>query len=439
MADEWDTSAFIYDPRMDQNGIRRVYFWVFLILSLLLFSTAIAWAARADLDEVTRGQGRVIPSGKIQVVQSLEGGIIEEIPVSVGQLVSKGDILLKIDDTGFAADLGELEARKYGLDGKIARLNAEITGRGSISFAEDIMANAPGIVSSEQALFRSRRTMLENSLRVLRSRKEQRRQERSELEGKVNRLKNELDIARQNLDMNLGVQDIIPRSEILNLRKEVSTLEGEISTTRSGILRADAAINEADQLIASERSNFREQAQSELTDARSELNILDAGTQAADDRVDRAELRAPVDGIINEIHVNTVGGVVQPGKDLIEIVPASDNLLIEARIRPKDIAFLTPNQQARVSITAYDFSIYGSLDGVVERIGADSLTDEQSGETYFPIDIRTEIAKFEKDGKTLPVVPGMVASVDIITGRKTVLQYLLKPVNKAKYEGLRER
>jgi len=198
-------------------------------------------------------------------------------------------------------------------------------------------------------------------------------------------------------------------------------------------------VREAEGLLSTERSTFRQEAQAELTEARADLNVLLAGSKAAGDRVERAGVRSPVDGVINEIHVNTLGGVIQPGKDLVEIVPFGENLLVEARIRPQDIAFLSTSQKARVKITAYDYSIYGGLNGFVERIGADSITDEVTGETYFPIDVRADAANFKKDNQNLPVTPGMVASVDIITGQKSVLQYLLKPVNKARYEGLRER
>jgi len=280
---------------------------------------------------------------------------------------------------------------------------------------------------------------MSDDLRVLSSRKEQRQQEVMELQSQHNRLVEELQLAREDLSMNETVSDIIPKSDLLKLRKEVSRLTGEIESIKSGKLGAEAAVREAESLLNSQRSSFRQDVQSELTTAESELSVLTASTRAADDRVTRAELRSPVDGIVNALHVNTLGGVVQPGSNLIEIIPFGDNLLVEARIRPQDIAFITPQQNAKVKITAYDYSIYGGIEGSVERIGADSLTDEMTGETYFPIDIRTHSTLFEKTGEPLPVTPGMVASVDIITGRKTVLQYLLKPINKARSEGLRER
>lgn len=435
----WEHQDFNDDLLLDRDAKRSRWSWIFLVFALALFVTCIVWAKYAELEEVTRGEGRIIPSGKIQIVQSLEGGIVESIDVVVGQRVAKGDILLTIDDTTSSASLGELEARKNALNGKIARLEAEMAGRGSVNYSDELKAAAPDVIATENRLFATRRSNVANNNRVLRSRKEQREQEKQELESNLVNLQNQLQIARDDLALNEKIADIVSQSKLLNLRKEVSRLSGEAETTRSSIMRAEAAVREASGLLSTERSNFRQEAQAELTDARADLSVLLAGSKAAGDRVERADVRSPVDGVINEIHVNTLGGVIQPGRDLVEIVPFGENLLVEARIRPQDIAFLSTAQEARVKITAYDYSIYGGLNGTVERIGADSVTDEVTGETYFPIDIRADASDFKKDNENLPVTPGMVASVDIITGHKSVLQYLLKPVNKARYEGLRER
>ena len=435
----WINEDFNDDLLLDRDARRSKWSWVFLLFALALFVCGIVWAKYAELEEVTRGEGRIIPSGKIQIVQSLEGGIVESIHVAVGERVSEGQLLIKIDDTSVAASLGELDARKNALNGKIARLEAEMAGRSRVEYSDELKTEAPGVIASENRLFSLRRSNYANNVNVLRSRKDQREQEISELRTNINNLENQLQIARDDLALNEKIADIVPQSELLKLRREVSRLSGEIDVARSGIIRAQSAVREAEGLINSERSTFRQEAQAELTEARADLNVLLAGSKAAGDRVERAGVRSPVDGIINEIHVNTLGGVIQPGKDLVEIVPFGENLLVEARIRPQDIAFLSTSQKARVKITAYDYSIYGGLNGYVERIGADSITDEVTGETYFPIDVRADAASFKKDNENLPVTPGMVASVDIITGQKSVLQYLMKPVNKARYEGLRER
>jgi adhesin transport system membrane fusion protein len=435
----WTNSDFDDDLLLDRDARRSRWSWIFLVFALGLFISAITWAKYAELEEVTRGEGRIIPSGKIQIVQSLEGGIVESIDVVVGQSVKEGQLLLKIDDTTFSASLGELDARKNALNGKIARLEAEIANRGSVIYSDELMADAPNVIASENRLFSVRKSNYANNVRVLRSRKEQRQQETAELRSNAANLENQLASARDELALSEKIADLVPKNELLQLRREVTRLSGELDTTRSSIARAQAAVRESDGLLSAERSTFRQEAQAELTEARADLSVLLAGSKAAGDRVERADVRSPVDGIINEIHVNTLGGVIQPGKDLVEIVPFGENLLVEARIRPQDIAFLSTSQKARVKITAYDYSIYGGLNGYVERIGADSVTDEVTGETYFPIDVRADAASFKKDNENLPVTPGMVASVDIITGQKSVLQYLLKPVNKARYEGLRER
>ena len=435
----WTKEDFQSDVLYSERPNIGIVSWIFLVALLLFFIAAIIWAKNSELEEVTRGEGRIVPSGKTQVVQSLEGGIVESILVSVGDRVEQGQLLLKIDDTSFSASAGEIDARRAALQGKIARLEAEYAGRSNVKFDPELIDNAPDIVASETRLFNSRRSSLANDLSVLRARQEQREQELQELISSERRLQDELRLAREEQAMNQRVSDLVPEAEMLRLRKEVSRIEGELNVIKSSFVRAQAAVREATSMISKERSVFRATAQAELTEAKAEISVLFAGSKAADDRVDRAGLKSPVDGIINAIHVNTLGGVVKPGSDLIEIVPLGETLQIEAKIRPQDIAFISPQQIARVKITAYDYSIYGGLEGYVERIGADSLTDEVTGETYFPIDILADATNFKKDNKALPITPGMVASVDIITGRKTILQYILKPVNKARYEGLRER
>jgi len=428
-------SREIYAVRPPKNRLSTI----FILASIALLATFLIWARGAEIEEVTRGEGKIVPSARIQIVQSLEGGILGAIHVSEGQEVKAGQLLLNIDDTMFSASLEEVDAQRQALLGKIARLETELSGAGQIKYPEGFDENSPTIMASENKLFQARRTSLNNEVRVLRSRREQRNQEYKELVSTNRRLSDELDLARQELSLKEQVADLVPEAELLAMRRDVSRINGEINVNKNSQSRARAAINEADSLIVQARSNYREESQAALTDAEAQLSVIMASSKSAGDRVDRAGLKSPVDGIINALHVNTLGGVIKPGSDLVEIVPYGETLQIEAKIRPKDIAFLSPKQKARVTITAYDYSIYGGLEGYVERIGADSLTDEITGETYFPIDILADAANFKKDNETLPISPGMVASVDIITGKKTILQYLLKPINKARYEGLKER
>lgn len=436
---EWNKSDYQSDIIYSARPVMGIWTWIFISLILVFFLVATLWAKNSQLEELTRGEGRIVPYGKVQIVQSLEGGIVKSIHVAVGEKVEKGQLLLNIDDTNFSASVEEIDARQKALSGKIARLNAELAGRSNIKFPEGLETEAPDVVKSEDRLFKIRRSTLYNEINVLTARMEQREQELQELISTERNLNTDLQLARDELRLNQAASDLVPESEMIQLRREISRLTGELDVNRSNQMRAQAAIREASSLISKERTSFREEAQTELTTSEADLSVILAGSKAADDRVERAGLRAPVDGIVNAIHINTLGGVVQPGSDLIEIIPYSGTIQIEAKISPKDIGFLSLNQPAKVKITAYDYSIYGGLEGYVERIGADSLTDEITGETYFPIDIVADASNFKFGEEDLSVSPGMVASVDIITGKKSILQYIFKPINKARYEALRER
>jgi len=436
---DWKEEDFESDILFSHEPKLGIWSWVFLSSLLAFLALGTLWAANSELEEITRGEGRVVPFGKIQIVQSLEGGIVDAIHVSVGERVTQGQLLINIDDTNFAASVEEIQAREWALKGKIARLQAEYDGKNSIDFPDGLEDSAPEIVASEIRLFNTRRNTLYSELSVLRARREQREQELAELVSTANNIQRDLVLAREELSLNQRAADLVPESEMIRLKRDVSGLEGELETNKTNQVRANAAVREAKGLLSKETTAFREKAQEELTQTQADLNVILAGSKAADDRVDRAGLKAPVDGVVNAIHVNTLGGVVQPGSDLVEIVPYSGTIQIEARIKPKDVAFLLPGQTARVKITAYDYSIYGGLEGFVERIGADSLTDEITGEAYFPIDIVADASNFMDGESPLSVSPGMVASVDIITGQKSILHYLFKPINKAKYEALRER
>lgn len=435
----WEKDDFQSDIIYSAKPVMGIWTWLFIGLVILFLLSALLWAKNSELEELTRGEGRIVPYGKVQIVQSLEGGIVESIHVAVGEQVEQGQLLLNIDDTNFSASVEEIDARQKALAGKIARLRAELAGRNNIDFPEGLTSEAPEVVTSEERLFRIRRSTLFNEINVLNARREQREIELQELVSTARNLNRDLQLARDELRLNEAASDLVPESEMIKLRREISRLTGELDINQSNQLRAEAAIRESSSLISKERTAFREEAQTELTQSEADLSVILAGSRAADDRVERAGLRAPVDGIVNAIHVNTLGGVVQPGSDLIEIIPYSGTIQIEAKISPKDIGFLSLNQPAKVKITAYDYSIYGGLDGYVERIGADSLTDEITGETYFPIDIVADASNFKNGDEALSVTPGMVASVDIITGNKSILKYLFKPINKARYEALRER
>ncbi len=414
---------------------------LFLLTIALVFGGAIFWASQATLDEVTRGEGRVIPSTQLQVVQSLEGGIVKEIMVAEGDIVDPDQVLVRIDDTRAAASLGELEVQRRHLSLTIARLEAEANGSDSFHMPIRPASVTDEMLANESELFEARRRQLETERSILEQQIEQRRRELSELELQEQSFTSSLGLARQELSIYLPLAQtgVVPRVEVLRLQREVNDLSGELETTQNAIPRAQAAIDEATQRLEEVDLRFRSDARIELNRVRAELSVIEETMRGATDRVVRTDVRSPVSGIVNTVHVNTVGGVVQPGEALVEIVPIEDSLLVEARIRPSDVAFLHPGQTATVKITAYDFSIYGGLDGRIERISADTTTDDQTGESFYRVIVRTDQNFLGNERNPLPIIPGMVASVDILTGEKTVLEYILKPIIKAQTEALRER
>jgi adhesin transport system membrane fusion protein len=415
----------------------------FLMVCGALFATFLLWAYLAQIDEVARGAGRVISFSKRQIVQSLEGGIVKAISVHEGDKVQKGQTLLLMDKTGFSSDLGEIEAKELALQGAVTRLQTETANPDAteVKFPEELRRKAASVVQSEGALFAIRRSSLLNQLTVLNDRLTQRRQELAELRESRKRYQDSLQIAQQerSLKAPLAERGIVPKTDIMKLDREIVDYQGQIATADQSIPRIEASIREAKGLIEDQRLTFRQTAQSELTEKLATLEIARQSMTAATDRVVRTDIRSPVDGFVNKLHVTTLGGVVRPGEPLVEITPLEDTLMVEARIKPSDIAFISPNQKALVKLTAYDFSIYGGLDGKVQVISSDSTVDEKNEETYYIVTVKTTESALRKGEETLPVIPGMVASVDIMTGKKSVLDYLLKPILKARDEALRER
>lgn len=410
-----------------------------LFIILLFFVAFVIWARQATLEEVTRGDAKVIPSSQVQVVQNLEGGILAEIPVRDGQIVEKDQVLLRMDNTQVAADYGETRARYLSLLAAVARLKAEVNGI-DVDFSPEVLAEAPGVAADELALFSSRRSELQAELDILRQQEQQRRQELVELRGRLDGLQRSYELLNQELEITepLAEKGVVSRVEFLRLQREANNTQGDLDATRLAIPRARSALGEASRRVENQIIKFRTDALGKLNRGKAELAAITEAITAERDRVFRTDVRSPVRGTVKQIMVNTIGGVVRPGQDLIEIVPLEDTLLIEARIRPADIAFLSPEQDATVKITAYDFSIYGGLKARVEDISADTIEDEE-GKSFYRVRLRTERSYLGADENPLPIIPGMTASVDILTGEKTVWDYLLKPVLRAKARALRER
>ena len=412
-----------------------------LIWGTVAFVAAfITWAAFANIGETTVGEGKVIPSSQVQVVQNLEGGIVSEIKVRIGEVVRKNQVLMLIDDTRYASSFNENKVKNDALTAKIARLNAEVSGKNFELGAKFIKDN-PDLAERELTLYRSRQAEFNANTAGLRQQIDQRLQELKEKRAREIQIKASLDLLKRELTMSrpLVKAGAMSEVELLRLERQENDLQGELDSTKITIPRLDAAVTEARNKLESYVAKFRNDALTELNQVRAEQEGTSATQVALKDRVERAVVRSPVTGTIKALKVNTVGGVVQPGSDLLEIVPLEDNLLVEARVKPRDIAFLRPGQETLVKITAYDFSIYGGFHAKLENISADSITDEKKGETYYLVRVRTMSAMPERHGQPLAIIPGMTATVHIHTGEKTFLQYLLKPIIKTKELAFRER
>lgn len=412
----------------------------FLLMAVAIFVVIfLIWASFATLDEVTRGNGRVIPSSEVQVLQNLEGGIVSEILVREGAIVERDEVLLRIDNRLAEADFRDTYTRFLRLAAAVARLQAEVN-ESSLTFPDKLMAEVPDAVADERASFQARQDQLSSAIRTEQAIISQRRQEISELQSQQRNLEESISLSReeQAIIEPTVEQGISPRIDLLNIRRKINELSTTLEGVTLAIPRARSALREAQSRLEERKRTFKAQAQAELTARRNELASLKEIIQAEEDRVRRTDVRSPVRGTVKDLLVNTIGGVVKPGQDLAEIVPLDDTLLIEARVRPADIAFISPQQNATIKITAYDFSIFGGLDGQVEDISADTIVDEE-GNSYYRVRLRTQNTHLGDDETQNPIIPGMTATVDILTGEKTVLQYLLTPIIRARGTALTER
>ena len=432
--------AFLNDATAARAAATGRRPWGLLLAIAAGIALFIVWAATFEIEEVTSGQGRVIPSGRVQVVQSLEGGIVQDIAVLEGQAVAAGDPLIEIDDTGFSAALGELRARQTAYLAEEARLSAEATMAEDVVFPDGLETTAPLAVLAEREVFLSRRDQLAREIAVLEDQLRQReaalvelRAEREKLVAVTAPLSAEVELTED-----LVARGIAPQVELLRLKSRLAELDGDLAIGRASEPRLQASIQEARNQIGAARSAYVLTARQNLAEVRLERAVVEEELRAASDRVSRAVLTSPVDGTVNRIHPTTLGAVVQPGAPLIEIVPTNDSLLIEVDITPRDIAFIRPGDAASVKITAYDFLVYGALDGTVLRLGADAIED-RDGQAFFRAVIQTDRTFLGTENAPLPISPGMIAGVDIQTGQRTVLSYLAKPLLRARAEALRER
>ncbi|TSD79741.1 HlyD family type I secretion periplasmic adaptor subunit [Pseudomonas sp. KBS0710] len=420
----------------DAPRVIRLTIWAIIAFFVFL----VTWAGFSSIDEVTRGDGKAIPSSKLQKIQNLEGGIVSELYVKEGQIVEAGAPLIRLDDTRFVSNAGETEALRLAMQLRVERLSAQVDDR-PLNIPEDVLKAAPSQAANERSLYESRRQQLKDEVGGLQEQLVQRQQELREFSSKQGQYRSQLSLQRQEINMSepLVAQGAVSPVEVLRLKRAEMETRGQLDATTLAIPRAESAIKEVQRKIDETRGKFRSEALTQLNEARTELNKAESTGRALEDRVSRTLVTSPVRGIVKQLLVNTVGGVIQPGSDMVEIVPLNDTLLVEAKIRPQDIAFLHPGQEAIVKFTAYDYTIYGGLKAKLERIGADTITDEDKKTTYYMITLRTDRSHLGTDEKPLLIIPGMVASVDIITGKKSILSYLLKPIIKARAEALHER
>lgn len=403
----------------------------------LAMAGAIGWAAVAQVDELTKGDARVIPSQQLQIVQSLDGGVVSEILVKDGQEVEAGQTLLKIDGTRATSGVNESDAQLFSLRAKQARLQALIDGSAFRTPQGSGSADEQRILQEERSLLGARQNEFQATLAVNLQQQDQRRQEQAEASARKDGALRQIESARDELRRSepLVATGAVSPVEILRIKRDISRYEGEAEQAAAQMLRAKAGIGEVQRRAREVEMQFKNEARRDLADVLGKLNAMTQGSAALADKVDKTQVKSPVKGRVQRLFANTVGGVVQPGKDLVEIVPVDDSLVFEAKVVPRDIAFIRPGQSATVKLTAYDFSIHGGLDAKVEDISPDTRTDDR-GNSFYIVKVRTSRNGF---GPKRPIIPGMTAEVDILTGKKTILSYLLKPILKAKAYAMTER
>lgn len=419
--------------RLNQQSRRLLY--VIALLAVVL----IIWSAFAQIDELVRGQGKVIPSRQLQLVQNLEGGILKEIYVEEGQQVKKGQVLMKLDDTQSSSRYLERKQAQHAIQGNIARLQAELSGVEKIVFPSSLLSEFPDIVDQQQQLFNHRQAQLTASVRLLDLQIKQQQQALQKAKFELEQAKQQQKLAEKELAIlrPLLREGVVSEMELIRAEKEALKARSDASTLEYSLPKYATLIEELNDKQKQLAINFKADAQKELNEYQDELAQINQSSGALEDRVERTQVRSPVNGTIKQIMLNTEGGVVQPGMDLISIVPLEDSLLIETKIRPSDIARLYPGQKAMVKFTAYDFTVYGGLEAELVHISADSISHEDK-ESFYLVRVKTFQNNLGTEQTPLPIIPGMIAEVDILTGKKTLMSYLLKPILRAKQVALSE-
>ncbi|HNR77055.1 MAG TPA: HlyD family type I secretion periplasmic adaptor subunit [Parvularculaceae bacterium] len=417
------TADINVDEELPIEPSKAAQYLLYAIAGLLFF--AFLWASIAKLDRVTRGDGKFVPSNHLQQVQYLEGGIIEEILVKPGEDVKKGQILVKLDPTQINAQFTQGRGGYHMLAARIARLEAAAAER-AIVFPADLQRAAPDVVANERKLFEARRQEYEAALAVEAGKL-------AEAEAALAYASETHELAAQELAIveplvNKGIE---PKLELIRARQRAAGALGEKQRAEIAVKNA---LSETDRI----KSTYFASIADELGKARAEMTGVSGELPALRDKVDRTEVRSPIDGVVHRVLVATIGGVVQPGQTIVEVVPHGDTPLVEAKIKPADIGFLRVGQEARIKVSAYDSSTYGSMKGTIETISPDAIEDEKDGQRHFLITVRLEDAALKTKDGALPLMPGMAAEVDVLNGKRTVLAYMLKPIAEVSNKALRE-
>ncbi len=412
-----------------------LFLYTICALVILFF----VWSGLSRVDEISRGSGQVVPSINAQIVQSLEGGILQELLVREGDMVRKDQVLMRLRDISFATEERGTEARLLSLQARKARLEAEAGGAPFV-LPDELKARAPKISETEEQLYRSRQEEYQNAVNMIENKSQSVAAQIEELNAQMSRDSQNIGLIQKELEITrkMVAQKAVPQIEAIRLERELNDAQGSLRAARERKAGLEADLKSAAKEKKDQADKFKSQALGELNVTQTELTGIEESLKNIGDKVDRAEIRSPVDGIVNNIAVTTVGGVIEPAMRVAEIIPVGDDLKVVARVAPNDIAFLKVGQKARVRISAYDSQRYGYLDGELIRVGANSVRGEDE-KVYFEIEVRTDRSHLGTAEHPLPITSGMVADVDIITGKKTILEYLLRPVLRLKDRALTER
>lgn len=433
-----DSEPISHHPDFDRGPRQAIL--ILLGVTALFFVLLFAWMSLARLDISVNAVGSVVPSSRLQQIQSMEGGILQALNAREGSVVKKGDVLAVVQNLQFTADLGESQQSLWGARAALVRLDAEARNIAP-SFPPELEQNAPDLVREQRTLWQSRRQERENTLETLSRQINQRQQELAEAKARHQALQEAIGPAREALaiEEKLAGAGAGARADLLNAQQRYTSQKGELETTRIAIGRIQAAVAEAQARLSETRSRFLTETSKEKNEIELRAATLGEQLTGRSDKVARRELRAPLDGVVNRLLIPTIGGVVKAGETIMEVVPAEERLLVAARVKPSDIAFIKPGQEARIRISAYDSSIFGTLAGQVVRVGADAVVDAERKDTFFEVFLETQKNFLGERSERLTISPGMAADASIQTGKRTMMEYMLKPIVKTFDKSLRER